>query len=166
MSYDRSETDDSYFALGQMMEIERKFLLRDLDPNDLAGFPHMEIEQHYLAGSSGVRIRRTGNRYELTIKGQGTRCRREVTKELTGAEYSELLLLCDRGLVKQRYRIGPWEIDVFTGSLIGLVLAEIELGDPDEELPPFPFSTVQQIEVTEDPRYANTNLARGDLPSG
>jgi adenylate cyclase len=147
------------------VEIERKFLLRDLDPNELAVFPHQEIEQHYLAGSFGVRIRRTGERYELTIKGQGTRCRREITKELTVAEYGELLLLCDRGLVKQRYRVGPWEIDLFAGSLTGLVLAEVELGDPDEELPPFPFSSVQWTEVTEDPRYANTNLAWGRLPS-
>lgn len=147
------------------MEIERRFLLRDLDANELAGFPFQEIEQNYLAGSLGVRIRRIGDRYELTIKGQGTRCRREITKELTVAEYGELLLLCDRGLVKQRYRVGSWEIDLFAGSLTGLVLAEVELGDPDEELPPFPFSSVQWTEVTEDLRYANTNLAWGHLPS-
>jgi adenylate cyclase len=147
------------------MEIERKFLLRNLDSNELAGFPFQEIRQHYLADSFGVRIRQIGDRYELTIKGQGTRCRREITKELTEADYGELLLLCDRGLVKQRYRVGPWEIDLFAGSLTGLVLAEIELGDPDEKLPPFPFSSVQWIEVTEDLRYANTNLAWGRLPS-
>lgn len=148
------------------MEIERKFLLQGLEPNELADFPHQEIQQHYLAGSLGVRIRRIRDRYELTIKGQGTRCRREITKELTAAEYEELLLLCDRGLVKQRYQVGPWEIDLFGGSLAGLVLAEVELNDPDQELPPFPFSSAQWIEVTQDLRYANTNLAWGRLPSG
>jgi adenylate cyclase len=147
------------------VEIERKFLLQDLNPNELADFPHQEIQQHYLAGSFGVRIRRIGDRYELTIKGQGTRCRQEITKELTVAEFGELLLLCDRGLTKQRYRVGPWEIDRFAGSLTGLVLAEVELDNPDQELPPFPFSSVQWTEVTEDLRYANTNLAWGHLPS-
>ncbi len=147
------------------MEIERKFLVQDLDPNELVDFPHQEIRQHYLAGSFGVRIRQIGDRYELTIKGQGTRCRREISKELTAAEYAELYLMCDRGLAKQRYRVGPWEIDLFAGSLAGLVLAEVELSDPDQELPPFPFSSAQWTEVTEDLRFANTNLAWGRLPS-
>jgi adenylate cyclase len=50
-----------------------------------------------------------------------------------------------------------WEIDEFEGDNAGLIVAEIELGHPDEE-----FDKHDWIgeEVTHDVRYYNTSLAR------
>ena len=49
-----------------------------------------------------------------------------------------------------------WEVDVFEGANAGLVVAEIELDDPDE---PFEKPAWVGEEVTHDPRYYNTCLA-------
>ena len=50
-----------------------------------------------------------------------------------------------------------WEIDEFMGNNDGLVIAEIELKSESEQfdLPPF-----IETEVTGDPRYYNSNLAK------
>lgn len=61
---------------------------------------------------------------------------------------------------KTRYEIGfqgaYWEIDVFTGAYLGLVTAEIELADPDDEpsMPPW-----LGPEITGNPLYSNSGLA-------
>jgi len=146
-------------------EIERRFLVRGLREDTLAAFPGMELEQHYLSGCQGVRVRKAGARFILTVKGRGSLDRVEVEKDLTEEEYSVLFTLCDRGLAKRRYRVGRWEVDIFKGSLAGLVLAEVELSEVRETLPPFPFSDVEFIEVTQDPRFTNSNLAWGTIPS-
>jgi CYTH domain-containing protein len=60
---------------------------------------------------------------------------------------------------KFRYEISfknhLWEVDVFTGKLEGLYLAEIELNSEDEhfELPDWVGE-----EVSTDPNYYNSNL--------
>jgi adenylate cyclase len=145
-------------------EIERRFLLLGFHEETLAGFPWFPLEQHYLAGCAGVRIRREGERYRLTIKGRGLGDRVEVEKDLSEGEYLALLGLCDRGLQKRRYSVGGWVIDIFQGPLAGLVLTETELSSPDEALPPFPIEGVGMIEVTEDPRFTNSQLAWGKIP--
>jgi adenylate cyclase len=68
--------------------------------------------------------------------------------------------LCKRPLIeKVRYtlRVGShtWEIDVFEGDNAGLVIAEIELRREDEA-----FEKPEWVgeEVTDDPRYFNSNL--------
>ena len=50
-----------------------------------------------------------------------------------------------------------WEIDVFEGDNLGLVVAEIELDDPDE---PFNKPAWLGEEVTFDIRYYNTQLSQ------
>jgi adenylate cyclase len=65
-----------------------------------------------------------------------------------------------------RYRLPwhglTWDIDVFQGENQGLVIAEIELPDEDKafELPDW-----LGPEVTSDPRYSNTNLAKKPFES-
>jgi adenylate cyclase len=60
---------------------------------------------------------------------------------------------------KMRYTLvvgsHTWEIDVFEGDNVGLVVAEIELGSADEA-----FEKPEWVgdEVTGDPRYFNSNL--------
>jgi adenylate cyclase len=68
--------------------------------------------------------------------------------------------LCMRPLIeKVRYRLTfglhRWEIDVFEGENAGLVIAEIELGREDEA---FEEPAWLGSEVTDDPRYFNSNL--------
>ena len=71
-----------------------------------------------------------------------------------------MLAICEPPILeKVRHRIDvaarTWEVDVFGGANVGLVLAEIELEAEDApvELPPW-----VGIEVTDDPRYYNANL--------
>ena len=52
------------------MEIERKFLVREL-PKDISTHEHFRIEQGYLCRKPVIRVRRFGNDYILTIKGEG-----------------------------------------------------------------------------------------------
>jgi len=146
------------------MEIERRFVLLNFDPGNLASLSPRNIEQHYLANCRGVRIRKEENEYVLTIKGEGGPQRIEVEKPLSEEDYLQLLPLCDRGLKKRRYTIGGWQIDLFEGPLQGLVMAEAELKRADEPLPPFPFTGVSLIEVTGLPQFSNQNLALGKIP--
>lgn len=146
-------------------EIERKFLVHGVTEDTLAAFPGLDLEQHYLSGCQGVRVRRAGARCILTVKGRGSLDRVEVEKDLTEEEYAVLLPLCDRGLAKRRYRVRRWEVDIFRGTLSGLVLAEIELSQVGEVLPPFPFPDAKIVEVTQDPRFTNSSLAWGAIPS-
>lgn len=146
------------------MEIERKFLVKGLSLSKLEGKDFASIEQHYLKNSQGVRIRKEGDRFTLTIKGEGLRERAEVEKEISEEEFRALLELCDRGLKKRRFFLGRWEIDVFQGPLEGLILAEIELRDKNEPLPDFPFPEAELIEVTDNPAFLNENLSRGKIP--
>lgn len=145
------------------MEIERKFLVSGLNPEELEEYLPLVIEQHYLANCLGVRIRRKGDCFTLTIKGPGAPARIEVEKEISAEEFSLLLSLCDRGLRKTRYSVGSWQIDVFKDSLSGLILAEVELKEEDEEVEPFPFAGVRLKEVTHDPNFTNQNLSQENI---
>ena len=53
------------------MEIERKFLLKEL-PKNLDSYPVRQLEQGYLCTAPVVRIRKDNDKYELTYKGPGT----------------------------------------------------------------------------------------------
>uniref|UniRef100_A0A7C3DKH7 CYTH domain-containing protein n=1 Tax=Meiothermus ruber TaxID=277 RepID=A0A7C3DKH7_MEIRU len=64
-------------------------------------------------------------------------------------------------LEKTRHRVPfanhLWDVDVFHGHLEGLVTAEVELDRPDEDFERPPWLG---REVSDDPRYANSALAR------
>jgi CYTH domain-containing protein len=49
-----------------------------------------------------------------------------------------------------------WEIDVFEDSYTNLVIAEVELKSMDDNITIPPWIG---IEVTDDPQYANKNMA-------
>ncbi|MDO5532938.1 MAG: adenylate cyclase, partial [Sutterella sp.] len=70
--------------------------------------------------------------------------------------------LAEKPLIeKVRYRIPfggfIWEIDEFEGANAGLVVAEIELPDAGT---PFEKPSWAGDEVSDDPRYFNSNLVR------
>jgi CYTH domain-containing protein len=144
-------------------EIERKFLVnmalwRAMD----AG---MLYRQGYLSSVNErvVRVRIAGDRGFLTIKGLTTGVSRlEFEYPVPLADATVMLdQLCERPLIeKTRHREGfagwTWEIDVFHGDNDGLVVAEVEIANPEDkiELPRWAGA-----EVSNDLRYFNNNLA-------
>jgi len=143
-------------------EIERKFLVSGEAWRETAegtryrqGFLSTEPERT-------VRVRVAGPRGSITVKGKNVGARRaEFEYEIPVADAERMLdTLCQRPLIEKiRYTlaVGPhtWEIDVFEGSNAGLVVAEIELSSEDEA-----FEKPEWVgdEVTDDPRYFNSNL--------
>lgn len=117
------------------MEIERKFLLKEL-PEHLEQYPVRRLEQGYLCTGPVVRIRQDNDKYELTYKAKGMMVREEYNLPLTKEAYEHLREKIDGRLItKKRYMI-PYktytiELDIFEGELAPLVLAEVEF--PTEE---------------------------------
>ncbi|HET8700646.1 MAG TPA: CYTH domain-containing protein [Nitrococcus sp.] len=144
-------------------EIERKFLViaddwrREAD----AGTAY---RQGYLVGCStcSVRVRLAGERAWLNIK-SGTIgiSRREYEYPIPARDANEMLAeLCYSPLIeKVRYRVHVgghvWEVDCFEGENAGLVVAEIELADPQER---FVLPAWAGHEVSHLLRYYNVNL--------
>jgi len=143
------------------VEIERKFLVkRELWTG---GSSSLLFRQGYLSREHGrtVRVRRAGDRAFLTIKGASEGLvRPEFEYEIPVADTDELLALCIQPIIEKRRHLYPvdghtWEVDEFLGANAGLWVAEIELSDPKETFarPPWVGD-----EVTDDPRYLNSNL--------
>ena len=155
-----------------MTEIERKFLVEDAPP-DLSGFASSEIRQGYLAidpDETEVRVRSRGEAAVLTVKQGAGRSRAEVELDLDRETFDRLWPLTDgRRVEKRRYVIPAGdgvtiEVDVYSGALAGLVVAEVEFPDDDradEFEPPDWFGR----EVTDDPRFKNQTLARQGMPA-
>jgi CYTH domain-containing protein len=111
-----------------------------------------------------VRVRVVGDRGFLTIKGKSEGISRSEFEYGIPVEDAEEMLdtLCDRPLSeKMRYVLDVegvrWEVDEFQGENEGLILAEVELSDADQEIV-LPDWVGQ--EVSDDPRYFNANLAK------
>ena len=142
-------------------EIERKFLATGREWRQADG---VRVSQGYLNRDKErtVRVRWAGNQAFLTIKGITTRTSRaKFEYEIPVADAEQLLKLCDGPLIeKVRYLVTykgvQWEIDEFFGDNSGLVVAEVELEAEDQ---PFERPGWLGREVTEDPRYFNSNLA-------
>jgi CYTH domain-containing protein len=159
------------------VEIERRFLVSDPQAA-VAGLgitQRCQIRQGYLGWVGGLRIRvriiadHDGQPTAvLTLKGrrQGI-CREEHAHplELDRAEQVLGALPPTRVISKTRYRIRyrdglVWSVDRFEGPNTGLIIAEVELAHPEQhiELP----SWVGE-EITFNPRYGNSELARSPI---
>jgi adenylate cyclase len=154
------------------VEIERKFVL-DGKPEWLDDYESARIEQGYLAiveGETEVRVRRKNGQAVLTVK-QGTgEVRREKEIELTEDQFEALWPLTRaRRVAKRRYEVPneglTIEIDVFEGSLSGIVTAEVEF-DSEEASAAFEPPEWLGREATGDPKYANESLATRGAPEG
>lgn len=150
------------------LEIERKFLVADTSFMAEAT-EALRIRQGYLSlrPESTVRIRIKGPRAFLTVKGLNNGpVRHEWEYEVPLADAEQMFALCEGTTVdKVRHLVpGPdghiWEVDVFASPVDGLMLAEVELPSADAQvaLPPW-----LGAEVTDDPRYFNSAIARGSL---
>lgn len=159
------------------LELERKYLLRDL-PQDLdpAG-PHWTIVDHYLPGTR-LRLRRMTHSQSNAVQyklGQKYRAPEQAVTAatmtnlyLTRAEYDQLRILGGLELQKQRYGylyLGRrYSIDLFLGHLNGLILAETECETQAEvnglQLPDFAVA-----DVTGDPFWGGGALAAVEGPA-
>ena len=142
-------------------EIERRFLVRSLDPGLPAPERVIQIEQGYLElrdVDRRLRVRICDDREAyLAIKlGKGI-IRDEIPSPLD-LELAKLLMsLCKYKLKKERRVIQGWEIDTFKPPLEGIIIAERELASLDEKLvlPPW-FKGVTEVTDT----LTNHQLAR------
>ena len=147
------------------LEIERKFLVKGNFKTE--SHVSTRVTQGYLSSSPErtVRVRIKGEKGFITIKGKGNASgtsRYEWEKEIPVEEARELLQLCEPGIIdKTRYLIRHeghlFEVDEFHGENDGLVIAEIELKNENEQ-----FSRPAWLgeEVTGDRKYYNAMLSR------
>ena len=147
------------------LETERKFLPANDDwKREVIKRKHFWDGLIARFGKGKVRVRLTESDARLTIKGPRERLSRlEFEYEIPRADAEHMLrLLCqaDPILEKVRHTVQfgglDWRIDVYTGPLFGVVLAEVELKHPDQhlQLPPWAGE-----EVTNDPRFKKSALA-------
>ncbi|MEQ1951265.1 CYTH domain-containing protein [Mesorhizobium yinganensis] len=149
-------------------EIERKFLLKDDSWRNLAE-PSRAFRQFYLAvgPERSVRVRIIGDSSaRLTVKFGTTPVRDEFEYPIPISDAREMQdFAIGTIIVKQRYIVRHggygYEIDVFSGALEGLVVAELETPDTvgDDCLPSW-----LGPEVTGDSRYSNVVLALSGRP--
>jgi adenylate cyclase len=146
------------------LEIERRFLVRS--DHAVWSSNSVRIVQGYIPQSDGgnLRVRIAGDTACLTIKRHvASGVRNEHNMPLTVTVASALLRTrCTGGIVeKVRHTLviggRTWEVDVFEGDNEGLTIAEIEL---DYVGQPFQLPLWVGPEITGDPRYGNSRLAR------
>ncbi len=151
-------------------EIERKFLVSVLPPN-IESYPNNEIMQGYLRildDGTEERVRKKGPHYFYTVKSGKGLIREESEKKITEKDFMELWPKTrDKRVLKTRYDIEYEgvliELDIFSGHLEGLIVAEVEFESEEESskfIPPQWFGT----EITHDERYKNKYLALHGRP--
>jgi CYTH domain-containing protein len=143
------------------LETERKFLVKGEAWRSLG--MAVPYAQGYLSRGTGrtVRVRVAGNKAFLTIKGPVVGITREEFEyEVPVEDARSMLTLCDGPVIEKIRTTIPagnhhWEVDEFAGENDGLIVAEVELSNPDEIVP---IPDWVGTEVTGDPRYYNSNL--------
>ena len=126
-----------------------------------------DVKQGFLNSNKNrvVRIRIQNDQGFITIKGisseDGT-SRFEWEKEISVKDAESLLLLCEKTVIeKNRYLINSYnhiyEVDEFLGKNKGLIIAEIELNNPNEK-----FNKPNWLgqEVTGVSKYYNSVLSK------
>lgn len=146
------------------VEIERKFLVVD-DTWRWEVSRHRAMQQGYLGapgGKASIRVRLEGKRALLNVKAAVMGAvRAEYEYEIPIDEGREMFEnLCIGRLQKTRHYIDrdglTWEIDEFHGDNDGLVVAEVELINPQQEIA---RPSWLGREVTEEPKYYNHSLS-------
>jgi len=149
------------------LEIERKFIVRNDEWRQLE-IGSAPIEQGYFARTPHVnaRVRIYGENGYITLKsagGKDTLSRHEYEYKIPAADAAEMIrqFSIEAPIRKVRYDVpfagNVWTVDVFEGANAGLVMAEIELESSDQAIT---LPDWVGDEVTNDPRYENSSLAR------
>lgn len=166
------------------IENERKYHLKGINPSTFRNrlfnlnidFIKQRIQQNYLIHDrqrgfvERVRSIGMGDKFTYTETkkiGFGENCR-EVESEISYSKYTELVDYFSIGktVIKSRYIIPmpngtKWEVDVYAGEHMGLVVAEIELPTPDTEIVFHPVlgKVENLVDVTDDKTFKNWYLA-------
>ena len=147
------------------VEIEKKFLLAN-DNWRTQVEKSIKFSQGYLVGSekASVRVRIEADKSNINVKGATLGIRRQEFEYAIPMEDAKELLetLCDRPIIeKTRHYVYSgehvWEIDEFSGDNEGLIVAEIELKNEDEN---FAMQDWLGEEVSGDKRYYNSMLIK------
>jgi adenylate cyclase len=150
-------------------EIERKFLTSSRSWQSAVS-KVSDIRQVYLATTecASVRIRiKDDVKAFLAIKSaEAGRTRSEFEYPIPVDDAKALFELRIGHIVEKRRHIvvvdgRRWEIDLFHGVLDGLIMAELELDDAEQQ---FQKPDWLGKEVTDDRRYYNASLAMHGLP--
>jgi adenylate cyclase len=144
-------------------EIERKFLVKGEFKS--LSVKEINVTQAYFSidPERTIRLRITDTESYLTIKtspGKSKLTRNEWEIRIPSATANELLEVCLPGRIEKTRHLIPFqnhifEVDVFHGRHEGLIIAEIELADENEE---FAIPGWLGEEVTGRPEYYNSNL--------
>lgn len=145
-------------------EIEHKYLVNKELWLQVVPDKSIEIKQGYLLTDPNktIRVRTKGQVGYITIKGKTTGASRpEFEYEIPLADANQLIAnFCSNVIEKTRhyvfYKNNTWEVDVFDGLNQGLIVAEIELNSEEELYQKPDWAT---INVTDDAKYANSNLS-------
>ena len=145
------------------MEIERKFIVKYL-PDNLTEYEHHEVSQGYIYTAPVIRIRKSDERYYITVKSGGLLEREEFEIDITPDAYKDLSKKCDGNVIsKTRYKLPLGEglvaeLDIFHDSFEGLRYVEVEFPSV-EAAEAFEIPDYFGREVTEYPEYQNSSLS-------
>lgn len=153
------------------IEFERRFLVRAVPTNIVAGSYRWRIVDRYIAGTR-LRLRRMDSPGGAPIQRKLTQKFSESDEPtirtiitniyLDEAEYRVLEALGGNEILKYRYLVDfqnhQFGIDVFGGRHEGLILAEVE-GESEMALRQLAFPTFAVREVTRDPFFTGGALA-------
>jgi CYTH domain-containing protein len=122
-------------------EIERKYMVVGEYKHLAHSSIHM-IQGYIASGRRTVRVRIVGPRAWLTIKGpsrDGGLSRYEWESEIDAHEALELMQLAEGGIIEKirhivEYEGHTFEVDEFMGDNQGLIIAEVELDNCDEQV--------------------------------
>ena len=149
-----------------MIEIERKYLVKDYSFKELA-HKQTAIVQGFLNTHPDrtVRVRISGEKAWMTVKGRssddGTK-RFEWEQEIGVEKARNLIDLCEPGHIqKTRFEVlfqgQRFEVDEFYGANQGLIIAELELENEHDSVTPPDWLGK---EVTGDLRYYISQLSK------
>ena len=152
------------------LEIERKFLLPSA-PRFLKEFDGERIRQGYLvigADGSEARLRDREGDYSMTVKSKGDLVRGESEIDLDTNQFNTLWpATVGKRLEKVRFSIPYFdslvELDLYSGDLKGLIVAEVEFPDVAAS-EAFALPDWFGREVTADKAFKNQQLATQGRP--
>lgn len=149
------------------MEIERKFLIRDLP--SLENYKGKSVKQGYISTDPVIRIREMDDLYTLSLKSIGHLVRQEFELDLTKEQFEDLWEKVGTTYVsKTRYFIPldknyVAELDIYHDNLEDLFTVEVEF-DSTKEAESFQAPSWFGKDVTLDARYKNNHLAVYGMP--
>ena len=145
------------------LEIERKFLVAH-DGWQKYVVRHSKIRDGLIASNNGnkARVRIADDKATIALKSRRMgMVRTEFEYAIPCADAEEILrTMCDGNVLnKVRHFVihkdATWQVDIYDDILKGIVIAEIELTQPDQDLQ---IPDWVGAEVTNDPRYRKINM--------